>query len=61
MSEITVVIPTRNRPYHAEPCVRAVLANPEHDIEVLLVDQSDDDTTELAVSMHRSNSRFRYV
>jgi len=61
MPQIAVAIPTRNRPDHAEPCVRTVLENPELDLEVLLIDQSDDDATELAVSGHRTDPRFRYV
>jgi GT2 family glycosyltransferase len=61
MPQIAVAIPTRNRPDHAEPCVRAVLANPEPDLEVILIDQSDDDATELAVAGHRADARFRYV
>jgi GT2 family glycosyltransferase len=61
MPQIAVVVPTRNRPDHAEPCVRTVLANPELDLEVTLIDQSDDDATELAVSAHRADPRFRYA
>src|SRR5688572_29100332 len=61
MPQIAVAIPTRNRPDHAEPCVRTVLANPEPDLEVILIDQSNDDATELAVADHRTDPRFRYV
>ena len=61
MSQIAVAIPTRNRPDHAEPCVRAVLANPEPDVDVVLIDQSDDDATEQAVVVHLADQRFRYV
>ncbi len=58
---IAVVVPTRNRPDHADPCAQSILANPERDLEFILVDQSDDDSTERAVAVHRSDPRFRYV
>jgi glycosyltransferase involved in cell wall biosynthesis len=58
---IAVVVPTRNRPHHAEPCVRSILANRERDLELVLVDQSDEDTTERAVAVHRLDSRFRHL
>ena len=59
MLQIAVVIPTRNRPDHAEPCVRTVLANPEPDLEVILIDQSNDDATELAVRERISRAKRR--
>jgi glycosyltransferase involved in cell wall biosynthesis len=58
---IAVIVPTRNRPDHTEPCVRSILANPERDVEFVLVDQSDDDASESAVVAHRCDPRFRYV
>jgi glycosyltransferase involved in cell wall biosynthesis len=58
---IAVVVPTRNRPDHAEPCVRAVLASPERDLELVLIDQSDTDATEHATAIYRTDPRFRHV
>ena len=58
---IAVVVPTRNRPDHAEPCVRAILVNPQPNLEVVLVDQSDNDATERAVAVHHQDSRFRHL
>jgi glycosyltransferase involved in cell wall biosynthesis len=62
MSLISVVIPTRGRPDLIGQSVRAVLANDHPDFDVLVVDQSDDDSTgqvvrEIAVG----DSRLRYL
>jgi glycosyltransferase involved in cell wall biosynthesis len=59
--KIAVVVPTRNRPDHAEPCTKTILANPERDLELILIDQSDDDATERAVEPYRTDPRFRHV
>ncbi|HEX2681767.1 MAG TPA: glycosyltransferase [Candidatus Dormibacteraeota bacterium] len=46
----TVVIPTRNRGSMIVPCLRSVLALEGVDVNVLVVDQSEDDSTSEAVS-----------
>src|SRR5438552_4725595 len=58
---ISAVVPTRNRPDHAVPCVDAILANAGDDFELLVIDQSDDDATERALAVYHSDSRFRYI
>ena len=58
---ISAVVPTRNRPDHAVPCVDAILANADDDFELLVIDQSDDDATEWALAAYASDSRFRYI
>jgi glycosyltransferase involved in cell wall biosynthesis len=56
---VSVVVPTRNRPEHAEACARSVLA--VNGIkELLFVDQSDDDATRRALAT-LANPLLRYV
>jgi glycosyltransferase involved in cell wall biosynthesis len=49
LPSLSVVIPTRNRAEHAAACVVSVLGNSGFD-EVVVVDQSDDRSTELALA-----------
>jgi glycosyltransferase involved in cell wall biosynthesis len=56
---VSVVVPTRNRPDHAAPCVASILTNHAL-LELVLVDQSDGTETERALA-GVSDSRFRYV
>jgi glycosyltransferase involved in cell wall biosynthesis len=58
---ISAVVPTRNRPDHASPCVGSILGNAGDDFELLIVDQSDDDATEQALASYAGDHRFRYV
>jgi glycosyltransferase involved in cell wall biosynthesis len=60
MHALSVVVPTRNRPDHAGPCVASILANPGS-FELVLIDQSDADVTELAVRPYLRDPRFRIV
>lgn len=56
---ISVVVPTRNRAAHVQPCVRAILAS-GNVREVVVVDQSDDHSTrdELALM---DDPRVRHI
>jgi GT2 family glycosyltransferase len=56
-----VVVSTRGRSHKIPPLVESILRNDERDIEVVLVDQSDDDATEGAVEQFGADERFRYV
>jgi GT2 family glycosyltransferase len=58
---ISAVVPTRNRAHEVESCVRSILANPEADFELLVVDQSDTDATRDALRAFEGDSRFRYL
>ena len=58
---ISVVVPTRNRPDHAAPCVDSVLGNACADFELLVVDQSDSSATEQALSVYARDRRLRYI
>jgi glycosyltransferase involved in cell wall biosynthesis len=59
-STISVVVPTRNRPDHIEPCVGSILLNPDQ-FELVVIDQSDDDASERALHRYQSDGRFRLV
>jgi glycosyltransferase involved in cell wall biosynthesis len=56
---VSVAVPTRNRPAHAAECVRAILATDAF-IDLIVVDQSDDRSTEAALSTI-DDPRLRYV
>jgi glycosyltransferase involved in cell wall biosynthesis len=58
---ISAVVPTRNRPDHAEPCVGSILSNAGDDFELLIVDQSDDAATEQSLAIYATDPRFRYI
>jgi glycosyltransferase involved in cell wall biosynthesis/GT2 family glycosyltransferase len=57
----TVVICTKDRGPSIVETIRSVLANRVHDIDVLVIDQSEDDATENAVAPFLSDTRMRYV
>jgi glycosyltransferase involved in cell wall biosynthesis len=57
---ISVVVPTRNRPDHIEPCVSSILRS-AGDFELVVVDQSDDEASERALQPYTSDPRFRLV
>ena len=62
MNAISVVIPTRGRADLIGRSLRAVLANDHPSFDVLVVDQSDDDGTRLAVeAIGATDARVRYV
>jgi glycosyltransferase involved in cell wall biosynthesis len=56
---VSIVVPTRNRPTHAEDCVRVVLSTAGF-VELLVVDQSDDDATGKILSKI-ADARLRYI
>ena len=56
---VSVVVPTRNRPEHAEGCARSILATTGF-LDLTFVDQSDGVATQEALS-RISDPRFRYV
>lgn len=62
MTAVSVLIPTRGRPDLIGQSVQAVLANDYDDFEVIVVDQSDDDRTAVAVRRTAAaDPRLRYV
>jgi glycosyltransferase involved in cell wall biosynthesis len=61
MKKISVVICTRNRSDLIGKAVASVLANDHPDFDVIVVDQSTDDSTERALAGQLSDPRLRYV
>lgn len=59
--QATIVVPTRNRSERVVRAVQAVLAADRDDVEIVIVDQSDDDSTRAALAEFRGRSNFRYV
>lgn len=57
---LSVVVPTRGRPHHIVACVQSILANEEVS-ELLVVDQSDDHSTEEKLVAAIVDPRFVYV
>jgi GT2 family glycosyltransferase len=58
---VSAIISTRDRPQQILPSVRAVLANPGSDFELLVVDQSDSLDTRKALEAVSGDPRLRYV
>jgi glycosyltransferase involved in cell wall biosynthesis len=57
---LAVVIATRNRDDAIVRCCRSVLATPDRDLEVAVVDQSDDDSTVSALAELLADPRLRH-
>ncbi len=57
----SVVVATRNRSTKLGALIESVLAGRRHDIELVVVDQSDDDLSEQIVRGFEADPRLRYV
>ncbi len=61
MTEIvSAVVCTRNRPEPAECVVRSLLSDSDEQIELIILDQSDNSDTERILRPHRADPRLRY-
>jgi GT2 family glycosyltransferase len=58
---LSVVVATRNRGAAVARAAASVLANLQPELELLVVDQSDDGSTEAALEPLRSDPRLRYL
>lgn len=58
---ISAVISTRNRPAQIAASVPALLASSYSPFELIVVDQSTDDLTRMALAAHCRDGRFRYL
>lgn len=59
---VSVIIATRNRPSDIICAVQSVVHGTEHVFEIVVVDQSDDDATRVALrEAYREDGRIRYV
>jgi GT2 family glycosyltransferase len=57
----TVVIPTRNRGDSVVRTIRSILLNGYFDLEMIVVDQSDDNRTEISLQPLLSERNFSYI
>lgn len=57
---ISVIIATKNRPSAIMRCVTSILSNTENNFEILIVDQSDTETTHAAITQLH-NYRVHYL
>jgi glycosyltransferase involved in cell wall biosynthesis len=57
---VTAIVCTRNRARAVARVVSSLLSVPGEDIELIVVDQSDDAETEHALEAFRADARFRY-
>ncbi len=58
---VAIIIGTRNRSEKAVPAIETALASDVDDLEVVVIDQSDNDETERATERFAPDPRFRYV
>jgi GT2 family glycosyltransferase len=61
IEKVTVVIPTRNRGDSVVRTIRTTLLNGYPDLELKVVDQSDDDRTEIFLQPLLSDPRITYI
>jgi glycosyltransferase involved in cell wall biosynthesis len=59
--QVSLVIPTRNRADRVVTAVRAILASDTDSFEIIVVDQSEDDATRVALVQLRAVDMLRYV
>jgi GT2 family glycosyltransferase len=59
--ECAAVVATRGRGARIVPLIESILASDRQDFELVIVDQSEDDETELAVAPFLTDERIRYA
>ncbi|NNJ09814.1 glycosyltransferase family 2 protein [Chloroflexales bacterium ZM16-3] len=59
--QISVVIPTYQRPQTVGQTVRSIFAGDYENFEVIVVDQSKDDASRVALAGFMADPRFRYI
>jgi GT2 family glycosyltransferase len=60
-SDVSVVVSTRNRPDHIVACVQSILSNSGVEFELVVVDQSDNDESRIAVASNVADPRLRWI
>lgn len=58
---VSVVVPTRNEAYRVEPCIRSLKAQTYPRLQILIVDDSTDNTVEVIASIIGDDPRFTIV
>jgi GT2 family glycosyltransferase len=61
MSTLSALICTRNRPQSIQTAVASLLATDNDHLEVIIIDQSTDDASQLALGRFIGDRRIRYV
>jgi len=57
---LSIIIATRNRQKYAKAAVTSILSIPDPRLELIIQDNSDDETLEAALQVHMSDSRLKY-
>ena len=60
MPKVTVIVPTLNRGNRVLATLDSIMANHYPHFEMILIDQSTTDETEIAISTYKSNASFQY-
>ena len=58
--KVSVLVPTRNEERNVEPCIRSLLAQEYPDFEIIVLDDSEDQTPDILRSI-ASDSRLRLI
>jgi chlorobactene glucosyltransferase len=58
---VSLIVPTRNEAYRVEKCIRSLKAQTYPHLEILIVDDSTDNTRELITSLIGTDPRFRII
>ena len=57
---LSIVVATRNRARYAKACIDSLLTIPDRDVEIVLQDNSDDDTMAQIAAERKADTRLRY-
>lgn len=58
---ISVIVPTRNEAYRIQPCIRTLKAQTYPHLEIIIIDDSTDNTIEVIKTIIRNDPRFTIV
>lgn len=58
---ISVIVPTRNEAYRIEDCIKSLKAQTYPNLEILIVDDSTDNTVEVIKNIVGNDKRFRII
>lgn len=58
--KLSIIIPTKNRQQYAFKCIKTILENTSGKFEIVVVDNSDNDSLKKMLSMFRDNIKIKY-
>ena len=61
LPSVSVIVPTRNEAYRIEKCIRSLKAQTYPQLEILIIDDSTDNTLEVIRSIIGTDPRFRII